>query len=52
MKPSMIAAAGLLGVDGVLNKRTIFFRELYAKKSVKVPPTSTPISQVTREIPG
>jgi hypothetical protein len=48
-KPSAIAAAGLSGVEGVLNNQTTSLRASQAKKSVNVPPTSTPISQLTAD---
>jgi hypothetical protein len=44
-KPSTIAAAGFCGVEARLNSRTACDVEWYAKKSVNVPPTSTPINQ-------
>src|SRR6266436_6249494 len=41
----MTACAGLAGVDGTLWRMTLSVVVSKAKKSVKVPPTSTPIIQ-------
>src|SRR4029077_613034 len=50
-KPAMTACAGFAGVDATLYRTMRSSASSNAKKSVKVPPTSTPIIQAIRHTP-